>query len=820
MKLSVVIPAHNEAGCIERTVRDLYTCLKVEQVDHEILVVNDNSSDETEAILKRTQAEVPTLRYVNNTPPHGFGFAVRCGLDNATGDAIAVYMADASDRPDDLVRFFRTMETDGVDCVFGSRFLPGARTVDYPRVKLLINRAANAFIQLLFGLRYNDVTNAFKLYKREVIEGVRPLLSHHFNLTVELPLKAIVRGYTYSVVPNDWINRKTGISKLKINEMGSRYMFIVLYCLIERWFSKGDYRRPADRAVSAGARAAKWLGLALGGLVLVLYLWQMASIARHGVDLPYADEWEAYAANALPRGLTLDWLFARHNEHRIVTTKLAMWGLHQVNGLNMNVFRLGSYVVYGLLLMLVFRFSRRYVPWWPPWGILAFLLFLCSTLIRENHVLGFQVQFHLGTMLVIAAAGVLFRRQVSSWSIGLAIALLVVAIYSFTVAVPAALALWLVVAWDGGWRWSHAKGTPDRARHLAAPLAIGLALALVLPAWYSGYVKPPYHPPTVLPTSPAFWAFFVNLVSFGFGFTSHSLVLGAACVVLCAVPVAAWFVTAPFRGRDGWAAVTAVALGLFAAAASVSLGRAAEGVEAAKISRYGEFSSLLVPFTAMGWCWVLRHAWMPARATVLGALWVMCLVGYSDDWAFDRVYRTAGAVRNSGLACIEDYYTQRGDGECLQIYGAGPLGSRLDAARVVNASFFRRLPEDVREAATIPRTAATPGVVFGRVVDDRDGDGQQDPGEPLLVSTGAACADRGEALDGLSVVWEGPSAGVAPVAACNPDPYYRSADLRPGMYTVSIALPPGWARTTPADPPLKVQPGGETHRWFFVRQVR
>jgi dolichol-phosphate mannosyltransferase len=101
---------------------------------------------------------------------------------------------------------------------------------------------ANHLIRVLFGLRYN-ITNAFKLYRRPVIEGLKPFLSPHFNLTVELPLKAIVRDYSYEVVPNEWINRKSGVSKLRIQEMGSRYLFIVLYCLIEKWLSRGDYRR-------------------------------------------------------------------------------------------------------------------------------------------------------------------------------------------------------------------------------------------------------------------------------------------------------------------------------------------------------------------------------------------------------------------------------------------------------------------------------------------------------------------------------------------------------------------------------------------------
>lgn len=260
MKLSVVIPAHNEEGCIETTLRSLHTALKAETISHELLVVNDGSTDSTEDILRRLQQEIPELRYLNNGPSHGFGLAVRCGLENFSGDAVAIYMADASDRPEDLIAFYRTMVDGEVDCVFGSRFVRGGKTVDYPLPKLLLNRLANAFIQMLFGLRYNDVTNAFKLYRRHVIEGLQPFLSPHFNLTVELPLKAIVRGYSYAVVPNWWINRKTGVSKLKIQEMGSRYLFIVLYCLIEKWFSRGDYhsaRQAPDQAVRVKTEATQ-----------------------------------------------------------------------------------------------------------------------------------------------------------------------------------------------------------------------------------------------------------------------------------------------------------------------------------------------------------------------------------------------------------------------------------------------------------------------------------------------------------------------------------------------------------------------------------
>lgn len=241
MKLSLVIPARNEEGCLEVTLRELHEELTRERIAHEILVVDDGSQDGTADLLSRLASEIDEVQGISNQGPNGFGLAVRLGLAHCSGDAAAVVMADGSDFPEDVVRFYRKL-LEGYDCVFGTRFSRGARVIDYPRFKLILNRMFNLFIRILFGLAYNDVTNAFKMYRKEVLLGLRPFLSHHFNLTVELPLKAIIRGYRYAVIPNGWRNRKGGESKLRIKEMGSRYMFIVLYCLLEKWLSKGDYR--------------------------------------------------------------------------------------------------------------------------------------------------------------------------------------------------------------------------------------------------------------------------------------------------------------------------------------------------------------------------------------------------------------------------------------------------------------------------------------------------------------------------------------------------------------------------------------------------
>jgi dolichol-phosphate mannosyltransferase len=240
--LTILIPAYNEGEIIEKTIKVFNNYLKKENISHNILVINDHSNDNTEQILINLKKQIPELSYINNDYQSGFGSAVIKGLRNFTGDYIAIVMADLSDHPQDIKNFYHEMNK-GYDCVFGSRFIKGGRTIDYPPHKLLLNRLGNIFIRILFRMKYNDTTNACKMYRKETIQGLEPFLSKHFNLTVELPLKAIVRGYSYSILPNIWKNRTTGIAKFKVKEMGSRYFFIIFYCLFEKWLSQGDYKK-------------------------------------------------------------------------------------------------------------------------------------------------------------------------------------------------------------------------------------------------------------------------------------------------------------------------------------------------------------------------------------------------------------------------------------------------------------------------------------------------------------------------------------------------------------------------------------------------
>ena len=196
------------------------------------------------------------MRCVRNEAPNGFGFAVRKGLEE--------------------FQRRRGRDRDGRRLRRPARrrpLLPRARGRLRLRVRLALHaRRGRARLPahqaarstgsstpasaMLFRHGYNDTTNAFKAYRREVIENLRPLLSHHFNLTVELPLKAITRGFSYAIVPTSWTNRAAGTSKLQLNEMGSRYLFIVLYVFLEYHLSRGDYRRAGAIAPERPVRLA------------------------------------------------------------------------------------------------------------------------------------------------------------------------------------------------------------------------------------------------------------------------------------------------------------------------------------------------------------------------------------------------------------------------------------------------------------------------------------------------------------------------------------------------------------------------------------
>lgn len=239
---SVIIPAKNEENNIAKTITAIRDEFGREKINFEIVVVNDHSTDGTRRVVEEMGRQDQRIRAVDNDAAFGIGYAIRKGFEVYKGDLAIIAMADSSDDPKDMVKFVRAIE-EGFDCCFGNRWCREAVILNYPKHKLAINRFVNFGMSVLFGVPYRDITNAFKCYSRQTINGIKPVLSRHFNITVELPLKAIVRKYKYKVVPTNWYNRRIGKSNLKLKEMGSRYFFIMMYVLMEKFLCGQDYHK-------------------------------------------------------------------------------------------------------------------------------------------------------------------------------------------------------------------------------------------------------------------------------------------------------------------------------------------------------------------------------------------------------------------------------------------------------------------------------------------------------------------------------------------------------------------------------------------------
>ena len=229
--LSIIVPVRNESNIIH-DVFD-YFFLNLKNIDYEVLIINDFSNDDT---LEKTKALVS--KYSNfkvfDNKKKGLGGAINLGILKATGTNVAIMMADQSDDINDLIKYNELMNSENYDAILGSRFTNKSKVIDYPIQKLILNRIFNLFVSIIFWNRFNDYTNAFKIYKKDVLLEIMPLISESFNIFLEIPLKIISRKYKYKTISINWMGRKKGESKFKIKELGSKYLFTLIYCFIEK----------------------------------------------------------------------------------------------------------------------------------------------------------------------------------------------------------------------------------------------------------------------------------------------------------------------------------------------------------------------------------------------------------------------------------------------------------------------------------------------------------------------------------------------------------------------------------------------------------
>lgn len=233
MSISIIIPCKNEENTILKTVNILKKKIKNKITNYEFILINDFSTDGTLKVIKKISKNSKNVNF-NNNKNKGLGGAINLGVKVSKKKFIVIVMADLSDDPNDLIRYYNEINKNNFDAIFGSRFTKKSKVIDYPIRKLIYNRIFNFLVKIIFLSDYNDFTNAFKIYKKSTLIKLKPFVSENFNIFLELPLKIIVRRKKYKIISINWKNRKIGYSKFKVNELGSKYFFTLLYCFFEK----------------------------------------------------------------------------------------------------------------------------------------------------------------------------------------------------------------------------------------------------------------------------------------------------------------------------------------------------------------------------------------------------------------------------------------------------------------------------------------------------------------------------------------------------------------------------------------------------------
>jgi len=428
-----------------------------------------------------------------------------------------------------------------------------------------------------------------------------------------------------------------------------------------------------------------WLTRLLLTLCIAIYAGHLGIILRNAVNVPFWDEWGILSPNALPAGFTFSWIFEQANEHRIVLTKLQTWVLFYLGGHNQILSLLVAYALWGVLLACIVMFARRVMPEVPVWVVLAFILLLLTPINWENNSWGFESCYRFAVLFSLLTAYFLFNERQTGSRLALGVAMSVLAIYSFFAGLLAVCILILLFACFKITRVANSAGA-QRKRELVQSIAVVSSVLIFIALYFVGYHSVSYHPQFALPYDASFWRFFTNLVSWGFGFETNSVILGALCLLLVLAPVAATIWQQRLSLSSASWGVYAFLFAWLGVLASIAMGRANYS-PSAKISRYADFAMMLVPFTALAWAIFLKDKPKLKRYALAG-LWVFCCLGFSYKWLWFPVYRVQRDSRLEGVECIKSYYKSGGPGICPTLYAA-PLGQLLDDGKKLNLSFYR-----------------------------------------------------------------------------------------------------------------------------------
>jgi hypothetical protein len=434
-------------------------------------------------------------------------------------------------------------------------------------------------------------------------------------------------------------------------------------------------------------RAARAIPVAAFAL---LFLFHFYLIFKYAVDVPFLDDWHLLRKDGLPAGFSLSWLFAFHNEHRIVPTKLIyLLSLH-ATGLDLRILQLLNFALYGLLLLFVAWFAKRIEPQLPVWVLFGFLIFLLSPFINENHLWAFQSSFHLSLLFFLAAVYFLFCREQRARSLLAGAGLAILCCYSLASGMASGLVLLLMFSL---FKLSRLFSAPDRAQRWRELGQLSLVVVPLLAAqalWFVGFQRPGSHPSLALPYTLSFWKSLAGLVSLGFGFSTARAGRDAFYFLLVLAPLVGGLWRARGRMPVSLWAISTVILGLIGCLSSIAVGRANMG-PGGRFHRYGEMSMMLIPFSVLAWSFFLKDK-ARLKTVMLVSLWLFCAFGFRHSWSLFSVYGRIAQARSEGIECLKNYYEHGGEAVCPRSYPY-PLAEPLEAAKDLNLSFYQKIQD-------------------------------------------------------------------------------------------------------------------------------
>ena len=228
--LSIIVPAFNEeeniAGVIEKIENSV-------DIEHELIVVNDHSSDRTPLIAKDLSAKFSNLRPVDNLNDKGFANAIRFGFSQARGELIIPVMGDLCDDLATLKEMVNKINQ-GYDVVCGSRYIKGGGRIGGSKIKGFLSSLAGWSLYYLLGIPTHDIANAFKMYKKKVIDRIN-IEATSFEVSMELPLRAYYAGFRITEVPSIWKEREKGKSNFKMLKLIPSYLRLYLWAIKKRF---------------------------------------------------------------------------------------------------------------------------------------------------------------------------------------------------------------------------------------------------------------------------------------------------------------------------------------------------------------------------------------------------------------------------------------------------------------------------------------------------------------------------------------------------------------------------------------------------------